>query len=312
MNHDILRYLGGGRFTALDSDLLGFDPRVELAERFTMDAADPQAATISEIVAKAKPNIRQDVDGVAIINVHGALRPDPGFLRVVEAVFGMEITPTYGEIRQEVRSAASDPSIYSTILHMSTPGGSVFGVGELADEVYSARSKGKRIKSYAQDMMASAGYWIGAQAGEVVANEIAHVGSIGVFAVVVDSSAAAEAEGYRVIPVRSTAGKAGIIGGAPVDDDAIADMRERIENVAGVFVSAVARGRKMKLADAAKLHTGKVYLGHEEDENGDKGKARAVAAGLVDRIASFDELVGTEVRAARQLRANSARSRMSR
>lgn len=291
--------LDSERLLALDSSIAPGDPLAELVA--TVSVADLRASeSLAEKAAKSKPNIRQDVDGVAIVNIAGSLRSDPGFRRVLEVYFGLPISATYGEMRAAVREARGDASIHSTVLRISSPGGSVFGVGELADEVYGMRKGGYRIKAYAQDMAASAAYWIGAQAGEVVANEVAHVGSIGVFSVLVDSSKAAEAAGYRVVPVRSTAGKAGIVDGAPIEDAAVEHLRELIEDVAGVFVGAVARGRGLAREDAEKLHNGRVYVGQ---------KARA--AGLVDRIASFDEFVMGEIRAVRQLRSEKARARMA-
>lgn len=258
------------------------------------------ADSLREAAAKAKPDIRQDYRGVAVIEVSGPLRPNPGFQRLLEVYFGLPISATYGDIRQEVRKATTDDNVKATILRISSPGGSVFGVSELADEIFSARQRGSRVVSYAQDIAASAAYWLGSQASEFSANAVAHVGSIGVFAVVADTSELYKGFGVKVHAIKSAAGKATIIDGMEITEEAKAGLKRTIDETAAVFVDSVARGRGIDRAVAEQLHDGEVYVG----EN-------AKALGLIDRVIPFEEALRSEVAKAAARKAAATRARLA-
>jgi ClpP class serine protease len=61
---------------------------------------------------------------------------------------------------QAFRELMADETVGAIVLDVDSPGGSVYGVGELATEIYEARSK-KTVVAIANSLAASAAYWIG-------------------------------------------------------------------------------------------------------------------------------------------------------
>jgi membrane-bound ClpP family serine protease len=84
----------------------------------------------------------------------------------------------------------NDPNVKAVVIDVDSPGGSVDGVAELFDQIYSARGS-KPITAISNTLMASAAYWIGTAADELVVSPSGQVGSVGVYMVHDDFSKAA-------------------------------------------------------------------------------------------------------------------------
>lgn len=77
-----------------------------------------------------------------------------------------------------IRNADNDPAVDGILLVIDSPGGTVAGTEELSTIIKGTK---KPIVAFVEDLAASAGYWIGSSADEVIANNTtAQVGSIGV------------------------------------------------------------------------------------------------------------------------------------
>lgn len=77
-----------------------------------------------------------------------------------------------------IRNADNDPAVDGILLVIDSPGGTVAGTEELSTIIIGTK---KPIVAFVEDLAASAGYWIGSSADEVIANNTtAQVGSIGV------------------------------------------------------------------------------------------------------------------------------------
>jgi signal peptide peptidase SppA len=183
-----------------------------------------------------------------------------------------------------IRSAAADPGISSIVIDVDSPGGTVAGVSEAADAVFQAREQ-KRIVAVANATMASAAYWIASQAHELVAVPSAldrSIGSIGVFTVHQDLSAHLEKEGVKVTLIKAGKHKAEANPFEPLSEELKAEIQASVDAAYGAFVKAVARGRGVSVAD--------VKGGYGEGRA--LSAADAKAAGLIDRIASMDDVIG--------------------
>ena len=138
---------------------------------------------------------------------------------------------------------------------LDSPGGSVYGVSELADEIMNARAQ-KPVIAIANSLAASAAYWIGCSASELYVTPGGEVGSIGVWQAHFDYSQALAAEG--VTPTLISAGKYKVEGNpyAPLGEDALGFMQSRVDDYYAVFTKSVARGRGVPIAQriAAELH----------------------------------------------------------
>jgi len=179
------------------------------------------------------------------------------------------------------------------VLDVDSPGGAVNGVEELADEMLRARGQ-KPVVAVANTLAASAAYWIATAADEVVVTPSGEVGSIGVFAVHEDFSAALEAAGIRVSLV--SAGKYKMEGNPyePLGDEGRAALQERVDDYYGMFVGAVARGRGVAAKDVREgFGQGRLV-----------GARQAVELGMADRVATLDETLD---RVARRVAGNRSR-----
>jgi signal peptide peptidase SppA len=213
--------------------------------------------------------IREVRNGVAIISIDGPMAKFDSSMGGANTV----------RIRQAVRAAANDPTIGAIVMRADSPGGTVDGTKELADEVRAANAL-KPVYGFAEDMTASAAYWVMAQTRKLYANATALVGSIGVYTVLVDSSKAYELAGLKAIVVGSGGVKGLGADGTPITDDLIAYVQEIIDDRAKFFNAAVGEGRGMTPAAVKAVADGKVHVA-----------TKAKALGLIDGIRTLDEVV---------------------
>ena len=215
---------------------------------------------------------------VAIIRIHGIVTQR---LNLLDAIFGPGSASTE-QIGAQLRLAVSDPSVRSILLEIDSPGGTVNGVQELAAEIMNARSH-KVIVAQVNSLAASAAYWLASSASEVVVTPSGEVGSIGVYMMHQDFSAAAEMEGIKVSFVKADDSPYKVEGNQfePLGSEAEAYLRSQANSFMRDFVGAVAKGRGVSAAKVkADFGKGRTMRAKE-----------AVAAGMADRVASMPETV---------------------
>ena len=106
-------------------------------------------------------------------------------------------------VRSLLRNATEDERVVGILLVIDSPGGTVAGTADLAASIRSA-AKVKPVHAFVEDLAASAAYWAASQAGKVFANtNTAMVGSIGTYAVLIDSSEMANKAGIKVHVIRA-------------------------------------------------------------------------------------------------------------
>lgn len=219
---------------------------------------------------------RTDGGAVAVIPIRGVIAHR---MSAMEDSSGGTSAEGIGKM---LRAAMADASVGTILLDIDSPGGTVTGVSELAAELFAMRGQGKKIVAQVNGMAASAAYWIAAQADEIVSLPSGVAGSIGVFTVHQDLSAALEKEGVHVTMI--SAGKFKVEGNPfePLSEEAKAVKQAEVDAAYAQFVKDVARGRGVSAAD--------VRNGYGE------GRALtakdAKAAGLIDKIATMDETIG--------------------
>ena len=178
------------------------------------------------------------------------------------------------------RAALNSEGIAAILLDVDSPGGTIPGVMEMAAEVLAARGK-KPIIAHANSIMASAAYWLASAADQIVATPSGLVGSIGVFTVHEDLSKLLEQEGVKVSLI--SAGKFKTEGNPfePLTDEGRAFLQGRVDEAYDQFVKAVAKGRSVAPTDVRKgFGEGRALPAKD-----------ALAAGLIDKIGTFDETV---------------------
>lgn len=205
-------------------------------------------------------------DGVAVVEMTGAMAKSSGKYAQVGTV----------RVRQSLRLAVADPQVQAILLCLDSPGGTVAGTQQLADEV-SAAAAAKPCYAHAEDMCASAAYWTASQATRLTCNQSALVGSLGTCAVVYDTSEQAKMEGVKVHVLATGPYKGAFAEGAPITPEQLKDAQGTVDGINALFVRGVANGRRMSVDQAAKLFDGRCHLA-----------SQAKALGLVDAVQPFE------------------------
>lgn len=204
------------------------------------------------------------------------------------------------DIGAALAAAEGDETIAQVLMEFDTPGGSVFGIRELGDQI---RGMSKPVVGLANSMSASAGYWLLSQCTEAYVTPGGMVGSIGVYTAHEDMSKALEALGVKVTLI--SAGKFKIEGNPfePLGEEAHAHTQSEVNDYYDMFVRAVARGRKVGVDDVRNgMGQGRMLLANA-----------AVEQKLVDGVATFGEVVKKMQRAQQAAKpARSARAAMAR
>lgn len=227
-------------------------------------------------------------DGIAVVPISGPMFK--GFSKYSEA--------NTIAIRQAVREAAASADVKGILLAIDSPGGTVAGTSDLADEVAQAGTV-KPVHAYIEDFGASAAYWVASQAGRITANPTAEVGSIGTLAVVEDTSGAAQMAGVVVHVISTGPYKGAFVDGAPVTPEHLADLQRRIDALNAHFLDGVARGRRMTTDTVQALADGRMHIA-----------SQAQQLGLIDAVGPLESAVSA-LRAQIDLRAAAQNSRES-
>lgn len=225
--------------------------------------------------ASALPRLLSIDGGLATISIKGPLvNSDSPFLEM----FGMT---GYPEIRDALTTAATDTSVKQILLDVDSGGGSVSGVDDTANLIRNIHANVKPVTTYTDGVMASAAYWLGSSAGEVLSGKTAMVGSIGVIATHKEYSAMYKADGIGVTVVRAGKEKALANSNEKLTEKGKAQIQQMVDASYQVFVEHVAemRGKPYEYADK-KMADGQEFI----------GKA-AADVGLTDGVSTFDAVV---------------------
>lgn len=249
-------------------------------------------AVLEEIVIRHVSGEKLDADAVQA-RIHGAKRPAD------RRAGSVAVLPLFGTIfpranlMTDISGATSaerfgaqfaelvdDPSVSAIVLDVNSPGGQAGGIDEVSTMIYEARGK-KPVVAVANHLMASAAYWIGTAADELVVTPSAEVGSIGAFAVHEDISAALMHEGVKISLISEGKFKTEGNPYEPLTEEGRTAIRARVSEVYESFVNSVARNRNAK-----------PYIVRSEFGEGRLVSARqAVELGMADRIGTLEETI---------------------
>lgn len=180
-----------------------------------------------------------------------------------------------GTIATDLQAALDNPAIRSIVLNIDSPGGEANGINELADMIFVAREK-KKIVAYVGGSGASAAYWIASAATEVVVDDTALLGSIGVVLNVTVSKAQDGKKSYEIVSGTAPNKRPNV-----ETDEGRAEIAKTVDALAEVFVSKVARNLNVSSDKVPEMG------GH----GGLKVGAEAVASGLAHRVGSLESVI---------------------
>ncbi|MBU1045487.1 MAG: signal peptide peptidase SppA, partial [Candidatus Omnitrophica bacterium] len=213
-------------------------------------------------------------DEVAIIPITGPISKRETFY---SHFFNASAVSVLTEI---INDALADPDVSAIVLDIDSPGGTVAGTEAFSDLIHGAREV-KPIVSFANGMMASAAYWIGSAADQVIVERTADVGSIGVVMVHYDLSE--NDKQYGVKRTVLSAGKYKALGNSaePLSDLARQVFQSELNYIYQQFVATVARNRNTNAETVLRnMADGRIFIGQQ-----------AVVAGLADRIGTLEDAI---------------------
>jgi ClpP class serine protease len=214
-------------------------------------------------------------DGVATIPVEGTL------FRHADMMNEISGGVSYATLRLDVQRAVDAyqrGEIKGAIVSIDSPGGEANGCKEFCDALVEA-AKVMPIVAYVGGLGCSAAYWIASACNEIVCSDTAILGSIGTVLGVLDNRKAQEQSGELVVEFVSSVSPNKRPD--PQTDAGRAEYQARVDVLGRKFVEAVAANRGIT-AEAVLERYG---------QGGVKVGEYAVAAGLADRIGTYESLL---------------------
>ena len=208
-------------------------------------------------------------DGTGVIPIVGPIGKG---LAPIERMTG---AVDVNDIAETIDDYATNPQVTRIAFQVSSPGGTVTGVEELANKV---RNISKPTMAYTDSEMASAAYWIASAADKVVASPSSTVGSIGVYMTVADMTEMAKAQGIKMVVIKSGKFKGAGIPGTSLSEEQIANLQDSVDAIHADFKASVLQTRKLVKAEDME---GQVFSGKQAAQ-------RNLVTGLAD---SFNEAV---------------------
>lgn len=235
----------------------------------------PEANRCGDEDEERPSRLLEVMDGVAVISIHGSLTNVDSWINSWMGLI------SYNEIRAAIIQALNDESVHEILLDISSGGGAVAGVSDTANLIKEV-NKIKRITTFSDGNMASAAYWLGSSAGEIVISNTAMVGSIGVIRHHMEYSKMLEKDGIKSTILRHGRYKALINPYEPLSELAIDEAEKQMAHIYQVFVQDVADNLGSPYPNVdAKMAQGREFVG-----------SQALEVGMVDKIASFDTIMG--------------------
>ena len=183
-------------------------------------------------------------------------------------------------IVEKLDEALDDDTIKGVILHVNSPGGSVYASEKIAKKIEEVKEKNIPVYSVMQELAASGGYYISAPCDKIYASNETFTGSIGVIMQSYSLEGLFEKYGIKEQNIKTGKMKDAGSTGRDMDKEEKEYFQGLVDSAFSRFVKLVADGRDMSEDEVRKLADGRVYDG-----------SQAVKNGLVDEIGDLDDAV---------------------
>lgn len=219
--------------------------------------------------------------GVAKVNGSVTVLPVRGLISQRDSIFSQIFGGTSTErLGAQFDAAMNSDQVKGIVLDIDSPGGTTYGVQELAEKIFQARGQ-KPIIAVANSLAASAAYWIGSAADKLMVTPGGDVGSIGVYCLHEDWSKADETAGVKTTLVSAGKYKVEANPWEPLSEDARQALQDGVDATYGEFVAAVAKHRGVSSSVVRSgFGQGRTVRSKE-----------AVAEGMADRVASLGKVL---------------------
>lgn len=205
-------------------------------------------------------------DGVAVIPISGPIFRKANLFTEISGATSIEV------LAKDIQQARDDRSVRSIVLEINSPGGEADGTSELAQLIYEMRGE-KPLVAYVSHLGASAAYWLASAADEIVANDAASLGSIGVVASVCIHK---DKNHLEFVSSQSPNKRPN-----PETESGRSQIQEWLDSLGEVFINTVARNRDMTPEQVI----------DQGGRGGLKVGQKAVDAGLADRLGTLESVI---------------------
>ncbi|WFE72220.1 signal peptide peptidase SppA [Halomonas sp. M1] len=216
-----------------------------------------------------------------------ASTPAQSHLALVEVrgVIASDAPANAERIIRGLNRAWSADNAAAVVLHIDSPGGSPVQSQRIYAEIMRLREQGdKPIYALIEDVGASGAYYIASAANEIMASPASLVGSIGVIYAGFGFQEAIDKLGIERRVVTAGDNKAFLDPFQPLGEDVEVFWQSVLNQTHEQFVNDVRAGRGERLTDSPEVFSGLVWSGEQ-----------ALALGLVDELASLEQLARAEV-----------------
>ncbi|MEO9894018.1 signal peptide peptidase SppA [Aurantibacter sp.] len=184
-----------------------------------------------------------------------------------------------GIINEAIIKAREDDKIKAIVLRVNSPGGSALTSDIIWREIELTKAVKPVVVSMG-DVAASGGYYIAAGADKIFAEPTTITGSIGVFGTIPNVKELAEDIGVNAEQVGTNKNSVDYSLFEPMSDSFRKIMQDGIEETYETFLSRVAGGRNITVAQADSIAQGRVWSGVD-----------AKRLGLVDELGNLDDAI---------------------
>jgi len=208
-------------------------------------------------------------DKIAVIYAQGEIMGGEGDINTIGE----------GSINRSLIEARKDKNIKAIVLRVDSPGGSAL----TSDLIWREIELTKKVKPVVVSMgnyAASGGYYIACNANKIFAENNTITGSIGVFGILPNFTQLATKIGIHTEQVKTNENASEYSPFMPMDEKFKTVTLESVEHIYKTFVSHVAAGRKMTVAQVDSIGQGRVWSG-----------SQALKIGLVDKIGGLDAAI---------------------
>lgn len=208
-------------------------------------------------------------DQIALIFAQGEIRGGEGSVNIIGQ----------GSINRALKAARSNDNIKAVVLRVNSPGGSALTSDIIWREIELTK-KTKPVIVSMGDVAASGGYYIACNADRIFAESGTITGSIGVFGMVPNFEKVATKFGVNSQQVKTHENADGYSPFKKMSPKYRAVLTENIEIIYNTFLSRVADGRGMTIAQVDSVAQGRVWTG-----------TMAKDLGLIDELGSLDDAI---------------------
>jgi len=287
--------LEAGPYSAEDAvakgliDHAGQEHEVEAALKAAAgsDAKFVELSAYRASLARARPSTVSTpttAPTIAVIGAEGAITTGASS----GAAFGGSSTVYSDDVAKAFYDAIDDHAVKAIVFRVSSPGGSDTASEQILSALSAAKAAGKPVVVSMGTYAASGGYWISAEASEIVAQPTTLTGSIGVFGgkFVIGPALARFGVDTRSLSVGGDFASA-FGSDKPLSPSQRAQFSAWMDRIYAGFVARVASGRHLSPDRVREIAKGRVWTG-----------AQAKDLGLVDRLGGFYDAVAEAKRLA--------------